>query len=187
MSLPARKLLIGFVMIKARLREIASSSALRDWARSCPTSTFAGVCRVETQHATYLFRNGSCFAGTRKGHGAGTETELVGMRIVGWLLPEGEKRADKAPPGRAARPADQVAGTAATGVKNTVEVSRTWRAGARAVLTSKGRLFTGPRTALTSPVTSFAQFADASEARPRPPSQNLAAASLTRVRAAAPV
>jgi hypothetical protein len=159
-------------MSNARLREIASSPALRDWAGACPDSTFVGVCRVETKHATYLFRNGSCFAATGKGDRAGgTSTELVGMRIVGWLLP------DDAPPESGRRPI----------AKGNVQVTRAWRAGARAVLTSKGKLFTGPRTALTSPVTSFAQFAEGVAARPRPPMSELTRTSLTRVHVASPV
>jgi hypothetical protein len=160
-------------MLKARLREIASSPALRTWAAACPESTFVGVCRVETQHATYLFRNGSCFAATAKGERA-SSTELVGMKIAGWLLPGS----------LAGKDSSRTDGT------SKVEVSRTWRPGARAVLTSKGRLFSGPRTALTSPVTSFTHFADPSAARPRPPAHvNVTASgtSLTRIHAAAAV
>jgi hypothetical protein len=159
-------------MIKARLREIASSSALRDWAKTCPTSVFVGVCRVETRHATYLFRNGSCFAATGKGERmGGTSTELVGMRIVGWLLPEG----------------DQAHRSSGTSKEPKVEVSRNWRPGSRAVLTSKGKLFTGPRTALTSPVTTFSQFVETNFSRPKPPVAESTSTSLTRLHAAAPV
>jgi hypothetical protein len=162
-------------MINARLREIASSPALREWAVACPETTFVGVCRVETKHATYLFRNGSCFAATGKGERAGgTSTELVGMKIVGWLLPE-----DEAPPQSGQRPISKANGN--------VQVTRTWRPGARAVLTSKGRLFTGPRTAVTSQVTSFAHFAEGGASRPRPPMSELTRTSLTRVHVAAPV
>jgi hypothetical protein len=162
-------------MLQARLREIASSLALREWARACPAQTFVGVCRVETHHATYLFRNGSCFAATAKGERAGgSSTELVGMKIAGWLLPpaSSEKRRD----GDRADPEVKV------------EVSRTWRPGARAVLTSKGRLFSGPRTAVTSPVSSFTQFADPAVSRPRPPTHvSTSGTSLTRIHAAAAV
>jgi hypothetical protein len=160
-------------MISARLREIASSPALREWAVTCPETTFVGVCRVETKHATYLFRNGNCFAATGKGERAGgTSTELVGMKIVGWLLSE-----DEAPPQSGPRPV----------AKKNVQVTRNWRPGARAVLTSKGKLFTGPRTAVTSQVTSFAHFAEGGASRPRPPMSELTGTSVTRVHVAAQI
>jgi hypothetical protein len=162
-------------MLKARLREIASSQALRTWASACPASTFVGVCRVETQHATYLFRNGSCFAGTSKGERAGRPTDLVGMKIAGWLLTQTSSAAME---------------PASLDANGKVEVSRNWRPGARAVLTSKGRLFSGPRTALTSPVTSFTHFADPTVARPHPPahvSSTSTGTSMTRIHAAAAI
>ena len=166
-------------MMKTRLREIASSSALRVWASACPPNAFVGVCRVDTQHATYLFRNGSCFAATGKGERAGgTSTELVGMKIGGWLLPAAAASAKGTAAGKKVEGAPP---------PPKVEVSRNWRPGARAVLTAKGTLFSGPRSALTSPVTSFTQYAYPTLSRPRPPTHEAATrTSLTRVHAASP-
>src|SRR5579862_6481430 len=59
-------------MSQRKLHKVAASPVLREWAASCPDDTFAGTARIETQHATYLFRNGSCFAVSGRGRRGGT-------------------------------------------------------------------------------------------------------------------
>ncbi len=144
------------LMMKLRLRQIALSPALHAWALACPEGTFAGTCRVETQHATYLFRNGSCFAVSGRGARGGTTSgELVGMKLAGWLLQD-ESRASLAAE-------NEPFGALA------VRVSRTFRPAARAVLVGRDTQDGVPRVALTSSVSSFAQYTDAPPPRMRPP------------------
>jgi hypothetical protein len=132
MSASARNLLMHAFMSRPALREIASSASLQAWATSCPVDAFQGVCRVESQNATYLFQNGRCFAVSGRGARAGTTSpELVGMRIAGWLVPGDD-----------------------------VRVSRTWRVGARAVLIAAAERGRKAKTALTSQVIAFSQFND---------------------------
>jgi hypothetical protein len=174
MSVPARKLLRRSApMMKTRLREIACSPGMKSWADSCPETAFAGVCRMETQHATYLFRNGSCFAVSGRGLRAGTtSSDLVGMRIVGWLLHEDEVTAQAAFPREVdAAPVGKV------------RVSRNWRAGSRAVLVAKGSFLRGTRTAVTSRSTAFSKFGSG---MPSPKAPAFDGHSLTRLHAAAP-
>src|SRR5271169_605473 len=111
-----RKEIATVAMSQRKLHKVASSPALREWAASCPESAFAGTSRVETQHAIYLFRNGSCFAVSGRGRRAGTtSTDLVGMKITGWILPE----------------ADPVEGEAQRRASaDRIQVSRNWHPGA---------------------------------------------------------
>jgi hypothetical protein len=143
-------------MSHRKLQKIASSPALRDWALGCPSDLFVGTARVETQHATYLFRNGSCFAVSGRGsRGGTTSADLVGMKIAGWLLPETDGRAD-----------DDSGKRVAAGA---IHVSRAWHSGARAVLYGKAGMLGGMRLALTSPVDAFTLFGESGEVM-RPPS-----------------
>jgi len=161
-------------MSQRKLHKVASSPALREWAASCPDSTFAGTCRVETQHATYLFRNGSCFAVSGRGRRAGTtSTDLVGMKIAGWLLPDADPKVD-----------DEARRRASAGG---VQVSRNWHPGARAVLYGKVGVPGGMRLAVTSPVESFTLYGDGTVEPTRPPAFDKASTgSLTRVGVAMP-
>jgi len=161
-------------MSHPKLRQVASSPALREWAVSCPESAFAGTSRVETQHAIYLFRNGSCFAVSGRGRRAGTtSTDLVGMKIAGWLLPDADPAVDDE-----ARRRHSVGG---------ILVSRNWRPDARAVLFGKVGLFGGMRLALTSPVETFTLYGDGNVEPTRPPAFDRSpTGSLTRVGVAVP-
>jgi hypothetical protein len=146
-------------MSHPKLRKVASSPALREWAVSCPESAFAGTSRVETQHAIYLFRNGSCFAVSGRGRRAGTtstdpavDDEARRRHSVGGIL-----------------------------------VSRNWRPDARAVLFGKVGLFGGMRLALTSPVETFTLYGDGNVEPTRPPAFDRSpTGSLTRVGVAVP-
>jgi hypothetical protein len=160
-------------MSDTKLHAVAASPALRDWALSCPESTFAGTCRVETRHATYLFRNGSCFAVSGRGpRGGTTSADLVGLKIGGWLLRETDPSFD-----------DETRRRVRAGG---IRVSRTWRAGARAVLYGKAGPAGGTRMALTSPVDGFTVHGDGTEPM-RPPSFDRSpTGSLTRVGVAMP-
>jgi hypothetical protein len=161
-------------MSQRKLHEVASSAALREWALSCPEGTYNGLGRVETQHATYLFRNGSCFAISGRGaRGGTTSTDLVGLRIAGWLLPDNDPGIDDE-----ARKRLDAGG---------IRVSRNWRPGARAVLFGKTGFLGGLRLALTSPVDAFTLYADGETELTRPPTFDRSpTGSLTRVGVAIP-
>jgi hypothetical protein len=160
-------------MKNKKLQTVATSPALLDWARSCPEHTFPGTSRIETQHATYLFRNASCFAASGRGPRAGTTSaDLVGMKIAGWLLPDNDPTLD-----------DEARRRLASGG---IRVSRNWHPGARAVLFGKKGLLGSMRIALTSPVDTFTLHAGEDAPRVRPPAFNMASTgSLTRVGMAA--
>jgi hypothetical protein len=156
-------------MKNKQLKTVASSPALLEWARSCPESTFTGTCRIQTQHATYLFRNASCFAASGRGPRAGTTSpDLVGMKIAGWLLPDSDPTLD-----------DEARRRVASGG---IRVSRNWHPRARAVLFGKTGLLGSMRIALTSPVDAFTRHGAEEEERLRPPAFNMASTgSLTRI------
>jgi hypothetical protein len=137
--------------------QLATSRALHVWADGCDSSTFAGTARIETRHTTYLFRNGTCFGVTHRDPSRAPSLGLLGMKIVGWLLPDDADEPDK----------DVRAGG--------MRVSRSWREGARAVLFHKKRAETD--VALTSPTTSFTHV----DATPAPKLDPLAHDTLTRI------
>lgn len=161
-------------MSHRKLRDVASSPALRAWAQACPDCTFAGTARMETRHATYLFRNGGCFAVSGRGlRGGTTSTELVGMKIAGWLLAETDPSFDTEARMRIA--------------EGGIRVSRNFRPGARAVLFGKTTLLGGTPMALTSPVETFTLYGDGAVEPLRPPSFDRSpTGSLTRVDLALP-
>jgi len=153
-------------MSHPQLHKVAASPAVLEWARTCPDGTYNGMCRVETRHATYLFRNGKCFAVSGRGMRAGTTSaDLVGMKLSGWLLPEADPSVDSS----AKRRLEQ----------GGIRVSRHWRAGARAVLYGRAGWLGAMRIALTSPAEGCI-FYDGAPARP--PSFDISGTgSLTRV------
>jgi hypothetical protein len=160
-------------MNRHTLHDAAACPELKDWAQACPEGLFSGTCRVETQHATYLFRNGRCFAVSRRGPGGGTTSAtMVGLKIAGWLLPDDAEREDEGEP---------------TGERDRrIRVSRSFRPGARAVLQGKTRLFGRLTMVLTSPVGTFTSYGDG-VAPQRDRSVNPSnAGSLTRVEISAP-
>jgi hypothetical protein len=166
--------IVPFAMSHPKLHQVAASSALREWARSCPESTFSGMCRVETRHATYLFQNSSCFAVSGRGHRGGTtSTDLVGMKIVGWLLSNDDPGLDDDTRQRLA--------------EGGIRVSRNWHPRARAVLYGKASLLGGMRLALTSPVETFTLYGDGTGEPMRPPAFDRSpTGSQTRVGVAVP-
>jgi hypothetical protein len=156
-------------MKNTQLKTVASSPALLDWARACPDNTFPGTCRIEKRHATYLFRNASCFAASGRGPRAGTtSSDLVGMKIAGWLLPDNDPNLD-----------DEARWRLANGG---IRVSRNWHPRARAVLFGKTGLLGSMRIAVTSPVDAFTRHGTEEVERLRPPAFNMASTgSLTRI------
>lgn len=105
--------------IKRFLKDLASASR---WDSG--KSQFVGQATLSTSHTIYTLTNGVCTALTRKGV-TQRQGDLVGMRLIGWLVIEDE------------RPS----------------VSPTWRWGGRAVMWKRG--FARGSIALTSPTVGF--------------------------------
>jgi hypothetical protein len=139
---------------KTWLKELASSPTVHAWAADCAATAFPGTTRVQTRNTTYLFRNGTCFAVTHSDPERPMSSDLVGMRLVGWLMPgSGEPR-----------------------------LSRSWLPGAKAVLWG-ARGQQGLPVALTSRTTRFAQFTSSApvEGRERPSFDHALNQTFTRI------
>ena len=123
------------------LKDLATQLA-DAWAASATPAALSGDARVDTRNTTYLFKEGVCTSVTRRDRAWRSDpTEMIGMRLVGFLLHD-----------------DPYAG-----------LQQRWRAGAYAVLW-RGRR-TGDAhssVALTSATTSMTAERRASSPPPLP-------------------
>ncbi len=77
----------------ARRALLESLASLNGWhegrdGRESPPDAFVGDTCVETRNTIYRLRDGVCFGVTSRDHaGRGRRSALVGMCIVGWLMP----------------------------------------------------------------------------------------------------
>ncbi len=68
-----------------------AAGASRTWSNNPLPACFAGETRIETRNSVYLLRDGVCQAITRREFVSTTgthKTELVGMRLMGWIASE---------------------------------------------------------------------------------------------------
>lgn len=113
---------------RSYLKDLATQQA-DAWAASTPPSAFGGEMRVETRNTVYTFKDALCVSVTRRDRAFRSDpTTIVGMRMLGWLVPD-----------------DLHAGLQAS-----------WRPGAYAVLwRARGPADATSSVALTSPTTTM--------------------------------
>jgi hypothetical protein len=72
------------------LEQLATSLVGSRVAVAHTPASFDGETRVETRNTVYRLKDGVCIHVSQKDQrGAGARTDVVGMRVVGWLLPGG--------------------------------------------------------------------------------------------------
>src|SRR5262245_32244238 len=72
---------------RQRLKALVTRSA-EAWASVASPARFGGESRVETRNTVYQFNDGVCYAVTRRGgEWRESPTSLIGMRLIGWIMP----------------------------------------------------------------------------------------------------
>ncbi len=74
------------------LKDLATTEK-GSWMTAVLPSHLDGLRRLETRHTVYVFEDAECTEVVRRGAPDDSESSMVGMRIVGWLLEvEGARR-----------------------------------------------------------------------------------------------